>query len=58
MADDRLANVAARPPTVQSAAAALIERLLHPCHIVNIRVNSYRTRRHQELRRSDAATVS
>jgi DNA replication protein DnaC len=30
-------------------AAALIDRLLHHCHIVNIRGNSYRMRRHTEL---------
>ena len=30
-------------------AAALIDRLLHHCHIVNIRGNSYRMRRHSEL---------
>ncbi len=30
-------------------AAALLDRLLHRCHIVNIRGNSYRTRRHAEL---------
>ncbi len=33
-------------------AAALIDRLLHHCHIVNIRGNSYRMKHHQELRRS------
>jgi len=33
-------------------AAALIDRLLHHCHIVNIRGNSYRMRRHSELWRS------
>ena len=33
-------------------AAALIDRLLHHCHIVNIRGNSCRMRQHQELRRS------
>jgi DNA replication protein DnaC len=32
-------------------AAALIDRLLHHCHIVNIRGNSYRMRRHSELSR-------
>ena len=32
-------------------AAALIDRLLHHCHIVNIRGNSYRMRAHQELLR-------
>ncbi|MFQ5946745.1 MAG: IS21-like element helper ATPase IstB [Anaerolineae bacterium] len=30
-------------------AAALIDRLVHHCHIVNIRGNSYRMRRHTEL---------
>ena len=30
-------------------AAALIDRLLHHCHIVNIRGNSYRLRRHSEV---------
>ncbi|NIP77770.1 MAG: transposase, partial [Gemmatimonadetes bacterium] len=30
-------------------AAALIDRLLHHCHIVNIRGNSYRMRHHSEL---------
>ena len=30
-------------------AAALIDRLLHHCHIVNIRGNSYRMRKHQEM---------
>ena len=33
-------------------AAALIDRLLHHWHIVNIRGNSYRMRAHQELWRS------
>jgi DNA replication protein DnaC len=30
-------------------AAALIDRILHHCHIVNIRGNSYRMRQHNEL---------
>ncbi len=30
-------------------AAALIDRLLHHCHIVNIRGNSFRMRQHSEL---------
>lgn len=30
-------------------AAALIDRLLHHCHIVNIRGNSFRMRQHTEL---------
>jgi DNA replication protein DnaC len=43
-------------------AAALIDRLLHHCHIINIRGNSYRMRHHSELWRSlnsgDPATAS
>ena len=30
-------------------AAALIDRLLHHCHILSIRGNSYRMRHHTEL---------
>ena len=30
-------------------AAAPLDRLLHRCHIVNIRGNSYRMRRHADL---------
>jgi hypothetical protein len=30
-------------------AAALMDRLLHHCHVVNIRGNSYRMRHHSEL---------
>lgn len=39
-------------------AAALIDRLLHHCHIVNIRGNSYRMRHHSDLttRREEPAT--
>lgn len=33
-------------------AAALIDRLLHHCHIINIRGNSYRMRHHAELWRT------
>jgi DNA replication protein DnaC len=33
-------------------AGALIDRLLHHCHIVNVRGNSYRMRHHQDLWRS------
>ena len=33
-------------------AAALLDRVLHRCHIVNIRGNSYRMRRHAELSRA------
>ena len=33
-------------------AATLIDRLLYHCHIVNIRGNGYRMRKHQEMRRS------
>ena len=36
-------------------AAALIDRLVHHCHIVNIRGNSYRMRHHQELGRAPGA---
>ena len=35
-------------------AAALIDRLLHHCHIVNIRGNSYRMREHQHWLRTAA----
>ena len=35
-------------------AAALIDRLLHHCHIVNIRGNSCRMREHRDLLRSDS----
>ena len=31
-------------------AAALIDRLMHHCHVVNIRGNSYRMREHTDLR--------
>ena len=33
----------------ETMAAALIDRLLHHCHIVNIRGNSYRQRQHRDL---------
>jgi len=33
-------------------AAALIDRIVHHCHIVNIRGNSYRMRHHSELRQA------
>jgi DNA replication protein DnaC len=33
-------------------AGALIDRLVHHCHIVNIRGNSYRMRHHAELHRA------
>lgn len=36
-------------------AAALIDRVLHHCHLVNIRGNSYRMREHSELWQSLAA---
>jgi len=38
-------------PGDEIMAAALIDRLLHHCHIVNIRGNSYRMRAHQDLLR-------
>lgn len=37
-------------------AAALIDRLVHHCHIVNIRGNSYRLRQHADLARRLYAT--
>ncbi len=37
-------------------AAALIDRLVHHCHIVNIRGNSFRMRHHTELHRALGAT--
>jgi DNA replication protein DnaC len=37
-------------------AAALIDRLVHHCHIVNIRGNSYRMRHHTELSKALYAT--
>jgi DNA replication protein DnaC len=37
-------------------AAALIDRLVHHCHIVNIRGNSYRMRHHTELGRALGAS--
>jgi hypothetical protein len=37
-------------------ASALIDRLVHHCHIVNIRGNSYRMRQHRELQRLLAQT--
>jgi DNA replication protein DnaC len=39
-------------------AAALIDRLVHHCHIVNIRGNSYRMRHHAELHRALGSTRS
>lgn len=42
-------------------AAALIDRLLHHCHIINIRGNSFRMRHHAELWHSlqgDSASAS
>lgn len=39
-------------------AAALIDRLVHHCHIVNIRGNSYRMKSHAELYRSLGAQRS
>ena len=42
------AHPKARPGAVEKSAA-LIDRLLYHCHIVNIRGNSYRMREHQEM---------
>ncbi len=39
-------------------AAALLDRVLHRCHIVNIRGNSYRMRRHAELSRAIHPSVN
>ena len=39
-------------------AAALLDRLLHRCHIVNIRGNSYRMRRHKDLSKAIHPTAS
>ena len=36
----------------------VLDRLLHRCHIVNIRGNSYRMRRHVELSRAIHPTAS
>jgi len=33
----------------ETMAAALIDRLVHHCHIVNIRGNSYRMRHHADV---------
>jgi DNA replication protein DnaC len=33
-------------------ASALIDRLVHHCHIINIRGNRYRMRHHAELRQA------
>ena len=38
-------------------AAALIDRLVHYCHIVNIRGNFYRMRDHQNLLQSGASRL-
>ena len=37
-------------------AAALIDRLVHHCHIVNIRGNSFRMRHHTDLHRALGTT--
>ncbi len=39
-------------------ASALIDRLVHHCHIVNIRGNSYRMRHHADLQRLLSSTAS
>ena len=36
-------------PSTVIPAGMLLDRLLHRCHIVDIRGNSYRMRRHAEL---------
>ena len=42
----------------EAMAAALLDRLLHRCHIVNIRGNSYRMRRHAELSKAIHPTAA
>ena len=39
-------------------AAALLDRLLHRCHIANTRGNSYRMRRHKDLSKAIHPTAS
>lgn len=39
-------------------AAALIDRLVHHCHVVNIRGNSYRMRHHADLRSTLASSLA
>ena len=39
-------------------AAAFLDRLLHRCHIVNIRGNSYRMRDHRELSKTIQPTAA
>ena len=39
-------------------AAALLDRILHRCHIVNIRGNSYRLRHHAELSKAIHPTAA
>ena len=39
-------------------AAALLDRIVHRCHIVNIRGHSYRLRRHAELSKAIHPTAS
>ena len=46
------------PPSTPATAAALLDRLLHRCHIVDIRGNSYRMRRHAELSKAIHPTAA
>ena len=39
-------------------AGALLDRIVHRCHIVNIRGNSYRLRRHAELSKAINPTAA
>ena len=55
--DDRFRNRLV-PKRVETMAAALIDRLLHHCHIVNVRGNSYRMRTHQDLLRPAHESVA
>ena len=59
-------RLAARPRTERqgsqhrplNGAMVSVDRLLHHCHIVNIRGNSYRMREHQDLVRSGSEEAS
>lgn len=51
-------NLPARECRTAIMAAALIDRLVHHCHIVNIRGNSYRMREHRALASRLAPTAT
>ena len=54
----RASSSGARSCTTRSLPPLLLDRLLHRCHIVNIRGNSYRMRRHMELSKAIHPTAS